>query len=274
MKKEDAQKLATHALDELTHALSQGKSDCLEKYLKMLSRFPQYSLGNCMLIASQCPEASHVAGFKKWQTLGRQVRKGEKGIVILAPLIGKRKDAEETHENEKAVFGFRAVHVFDVSQTDGEDLPELERVVHGDIGDKLSRLEQVVLGHGIELEYYELEEGTEGLSTKGKVIIDEVLPANDRFAVLAHELAHELLHQGCSRPASKVVRETEAEAVAFVVCESVGLDTSSRSKDYIQLYNGDSEILSRSLDAIGKVASSIIEELTKPANNVDMISEH
>ncbi len=261
MKREEATKIAETALTELTEALAEGKSETLLKYLDMVAKFHHYSFGNCMMIARQNPDATYVAGFRRWQQLGRQVKQGEKGIAILAPLVSRKKDDAKGDEGEKTVFGFRAVHVFDISQTDGEELPQLAGV-GGDAGDNLARLEMLVAKHNIELEYAPLDGATDGLSTSGKIIVDDSLPLAERFAVLAHELAHELLHKGARRTeTTKTVRETEAEAVAYVVCRAVELDTASRSTDYIQLYRGDSETLQESLDFIQRVSASIIADL-------------
>jgi len=265
MKREQATKLADTALGELAKALENGQSETLVAYLNMVSKFHHYSFGNCMMIAKQRPDATYVAGFRKWLELGRHVKKGEKGIAILAPLVGRKQDDQSDGDGEKSVFGFRAVHVFDVSQTDGDELPELAKIA-GDAGDNLVRLERLVAQHDIELEYASLDGGTDGLSTGGKVVVDEALSPTEQFAVLTHELAHELLHKGDRRTdTTKTVRETEAEAVAYVVCQAIGIDTSSRSTDYIQLYRGDAETLQESLDYIQRVSASILSKLESPA---------
>ena len=116
MNTEQAKQLSETALDRLMTALEQGQSAMLKQYLAVMSRFRRYSWGNILLIYSQRPEATHVGGFHFWLTLGRHVRKGEKGIVILAPMVGRKRDAddEQMEENEKTrVFGFKACHVWD-----------------------------------------------------------------------------------------------------------------------------------------------------------------
>ncbi len=148
-KSDEAKKLCDDALDRLMAALEQGKSDALKAYLAVMSRFHKYSWGNCLLIYSQKPEATHVAGFHAWLTLRRYVRKGEKGIVILAPMVGKKKTESELTEDEQTrVFGFRAAHVFDVSQTEGEPLPEFA-TVRGDPQNYTVRMKAFVTGKGI-----------------------------------------------------------------------------------------------------------------------------
>jgi antirestriction protein ArdC len=241
----------------------------------MLSRLHQYSFGNCMLIAIQRPEATHVAGFHRWKQLGRFVKKGEKGIFILAPIVRRAKANREGQANDdvtddgeertRSVCGFRAVYVFDVTQTEGAELPEFSRV-EGDPGDKVQKLESVIRNHGIDLIYEQHLGGADGRSEGGKITLREGLPPAEQFAVLAHELAHELLHRTERRKeTTREIRELEAEAVAFVVSKAAGLNGISRSADYIQLYSGDKQLLMESLDHIQRVASSIIEELASAA---------
>lgn len=270
MNREDVLKQSEQVLEELAEALAQGRSDTLVRYLEMLSRFHHYSFGNCLLIAIQRPDATHVAGFQCWKRLGRYVKQGEKGILILAPMVRRQKaeqseagdaDDEVSKETTPAVCGFRAVHVFDVSQTEGAELPEFSRI-EGDPGDKVQVLEAVVRSHGIELVYEPHLGGADGRSEGGKIVLREGLAPAEHFAVLAHELAHERLHRTERRKeTTRKVRELEAEAVAFVVTKAAGLDGISRSADYIQLYAGDKDLLMESLDHIQRVASSIIEEL-------------
>ncbi len=115
MKAEEAKKIADQALEQLSEALSRGKSEQLTSYLAMLAKFHRYSFGNVLLILLQKPDASHVAWFTAWKKLGRCVRKGEKGIVIIASKKFKPRDEPEPGENDKPILRFRGVHIFDVS---------------------------------------------------------------------------------------------------------------------------------------------------------------
>ena len=137
MNADQLKKLTTDALDRLGALLDAGQSDQLTALLKTMARFHRYSFHNVCLIASQRPDATRVAGFHTWRSLGRFVRKGEKGIVILAPIVGRRSDAED--DDSKQVVGFRAAHVFDVAQTDGEALPEVA-AASGDPGERTGAL--------------------------------------------------------------------------------------------------------------------------------------
>lgn len=261
MNQEQAKKLADAALEQLAEALRAGQSDALIRYLDTLARFHSYSFGNVMLIASQKPDATHVAGFQRWKKLGRHVRKGEHGIAILAPLVSRKKkeqepDGEDKHD--KRVFGFRVVHVFDVSQTDGKPLPEFA-AVKGEPGEKLQRLKTHIESLGISLVSDHIPGGALGMSEGGTITVALGLEPAEEFSVLAHEAAHELLHKGEQRAATtKTIRETEAEAVAYVVCHAAGLDTNTAAADYIQLYQGDDETLMASLDRVQKTAAGLI----------------
>src|ERR1700730_16742632 len=127
MKIEQAKQIAGKAIEELSHALEAGHSEKLREYLGAMARFHRYSLHNIMLIASQRPDASHVAGFQTWKQLGRFVKKGAKGILILAPVLLRKQAESENQEKEtdSTPIRFRAVYVFDVADTDGKPLPEL-----------------------------------------------------------------------------------------------------------------------------------------------------
>ncbi|MEZ5940270.1 MAG: ArdC-like ssDNA-binding domain-containing protein [Planctomycetaceae bacterium] len=272
MKKEDAKQLADQALAALQEELKSGRSESLLKYLDTMSRFHNYSWSNSLLIAFQMPEATFVAGFQRWLKLGRHVRKGEKGIGIMAPLAYRKAEdqaprqsttAKDSDTNNRTIRGFKIVHVFDVSQTDGEELPELASI-HGDPGHLLHGLEDLIQANGITLKYEALEHGVKGVSRKGEIAIADGLPAAECFAVLAHELSHEWMHdQEQRKNLPKTVRETEAEAVAYVVCRSFGLDCSTRSSDYIQMYLGDEATLMASLERIQKTATRMIESLSQ-----------
>lgn len=262
MTTDQAKKLSEDALTRLMEALERGESHALKAYLAVLARFHKYSWGNCLLIFSQRPNATHVAGFHGWLKMRRYVRKGEKGLVILAPMVGRKKsDNELTEDEQTRVYGFRAAHVFDVSQTDGEPLPEFAKV-QGDPQDYTERLKQFVAGRNIALEYDRRIAPATGMSSGGKITLLPDLGAAEHFAVLVHEIAHELLHRGDRRKeTTHTVRETEAEAVAFVVSSAIGLDTNSASSDYIQLHRGDKDTLSESLALIQQTAAEILRAI-------------
>jgi hypothetical protein len=235
MKCEPTNNLVAAALEKLAAALEHGYSDAMTQYLRVMARFHRYSFTNILLICSQRPDATHVAGYRTWQKLGRQVRKGEKGIVIFAPMVrragmdARSLDVEKDGSgDDRLIRGFKAVRVFDIVQTDGEPLAEVPSL-QGSPGEYLARLQAIVRGHGIELDYDCIPSGADGLSAGGRIVLSSDLPPAEEFAVLVYEFAHELLHHGQRRPdTTKSIRETEAEAVAFVVCQSIGLESTKR----------------------------------------------
>ncbi len=223
----------------LIEQLEAGHSEALTGYLNAMSRFHSYSLGNILEIARQRPDATRVAGFWTWKNLGRSVKKGEKGIRILAPIIGvrRKKDAEAekdiTKQNIAVLCGFRSTYVFDVSQTDGADLPDMHQV-SGDPGANSERLAAFIRSRGVTLVYNANIAPALGMSYGGRIAILPGQSKAEEFTTLVHETAHELLHKAERRTATtKTVRETEAEAVAFVVGKAVGLVTGTASADYV-----------------------------------------
>jgi antirestriction protein ArdC len=215
--------------------------------------------------ALQKPDATNVAGLRTWNSLGRFVRRGEKAIVILAPIVRKRREknagaeqSEDCKETQPRLYGFRAVYVFDITQTEGKELPTLSEV-QGDVSGHRERLVEFVATQGITLYYSDKIAPAKGLSHGGKITLLIGMEPADEFSTLTHELAHEMLHRGDRRTlTTKPVRETEAEAVAFVVCQAVGLDTGTASQDYIQLWHGDANLLRESLEAVQRTAAVIL----------------
>jgi antirestriction protein ArdC len=275
MNTDQAKALSDNALTKLMEALECGQSETLKSYLAVMSRFHRYSWNNALLIYMQCPNATHVAGFHAWLRMRRYVRKGEKGIVILAPMVGRKKsiDGEVLEDERTRLFGFRAAHVFDLSQTEGEPLAEFARV-SGDPQDATDRLKKFVAGKSIALEYDERIRPANGLSSGGKIVLLPGLSSAEEFSVLVHETAHELLHGGDRRnQTNHVVRETEAEAVAFVVSTAVGLDPGTSSSDYIQLHSGDKATLAESLGYVQRTAAEILKAILPedPAANLSTL---
>ena len=253
--------LTTKATEELASALEAGHSEALTPYLAAISRFHKYSLHNVMLIVLQKPDATHVAGFHTWHKFGRHVRRGEKGINIFAPILRRKRESESEEQErlEETVLGYRPCAVFDVSQTEGKPLPSIGRV-QGDAHHSGDKLVAYTHSLGIRLEYSPTIAPARGISEGGKITLLPDLDSAEHVAVLAHELAHEILHHQPRRAAtSKTVRETEAEAVAHVVCQALGLSTGTASADYIQLHRGDAKLLLESLNYIRLAAGRILE---------------
>ena len=144
---ERAKQIINRALDTLAAALERGHSEGLRQHLRAMARFHRYSIGNLMLIVSQKPEATHVEGFRTWLKFGRRVRKGEKGILIRAPYAVRRKDAGE--EDGQTFIGFKAAYLFDISQTEGEELPAIGRA-SGEPGANIEALKDFAKLRNIE----------------------------------------------------------------------------------------------------------------------------
>jgi len=271
-----ARSLIETALDQLATALEQGHSQTLKEYLATMARFHPYSAGNQLLIWSQKPQASRVAGYQTWKRLGRQVKHGEKGILIQAPIqyhypTTKEKPGKSQNEDNTVTVtrlsGFKPAHVFDITQTEGPDLPEFA-TVQGNPGEHLEQLKTAIQKRGITLKYSDEMGGAIGRSSGGRITLQTGLPPAEEFSTLAHELAHELLHHGTNREkTTKTMRETQAEAVAYIVSTAIGLDTSTASSDYIQLYQGKTETLAESLHDIRQAANAILAELSIKKTN-------
>ncbi|CAN5455780.1 hypothetical protein BH10ACI4_BH10ACI4_04490 [soil metagenome] len=258
-------------VQSLIEQLEAGHSDALTAYLNAMSRFHNYSFGNILEIARQKPDATQVAGFWKWKEVGRSVKKGEKGIRIIAPIVGirRKKDTEAnkdiTKQNTAVLVGFRAAYVFDVSQTEGAELPAM-REVYGEVGEKRDRLVSLIERQGIELVFTERIAPALGMSYGGRIAILPGQSKAEEFSTLVHELAHEMLHKAERRTATtKTVRETEAEAIAFVIGKAVGLETGTASADYIHLYHGNASLLAESLEVIQQTSAVILAALQPSA---------
>ena len=241
MKANEEKQLVTQALEALASAIERGESEQLKAYLGTLARFHQYSLSNVFLIAVQRPNATRVAGFRTWQKVGRYVKKGDK------PDGREGDDAEE-------LVRLRSVCVFDVAQTEGRPLPELAQA-RGEPGKFTGRLKEFAAERGIHVEISGALVSAHGLSSGGKILVRKGLPAAEEFSVLAHELLHKAEEE---QPSSRTVRETEAEAVAFVVCQAIGLEAINAAADYTHLYQGSKETLLESLQRIPQAAVQII----------------
>ncbi|MEG9437808.1 DUF1738 domain-containing protein [Edaphobacter sp. HDX4] len=271
-KQQTAKEVIAANVQALIEQLEEGHSDALAAYLTAMGRFHNYSFGNILEIARQKPDATRVAGLYAWNQLGRKVMKGERGIRILAPMIGIRRKKDEEAEkdirtqNQAVLVGFRAAYVFDVSQTEGAELPEFSERVSGSAGEYRDRLVDFVIAQGIALEFKESIAPALGMSYGGKIALLPGQSSAEEFSTLVHELAHEMLHNAERRTATtKTVRETEAEAVAFVVGKTIGLQTGRASADYIHLYHGNAALLTESLEVIQKTSAVILSAIEKPA---------
>lgn len=253
-------------LNKLEQAVGQIQdSETFRRYLDVQARFHRYSWGNVALILAQRPHATRVAGYRTWLELNRYVRRGEKGIKIIVPMRRKEKDQNEQEgevEMERLFFGTGTV--FDVSQTDGEPLPEVEvPVLDGTEGREVYEgLEQLALSEGLFVKWNtdELPENAMGayFPKKRGIVIREAAPLQ-MTKTLAHELAHHFAFKDVEQTRGE--HEAIAEASAYVVCSHFGLDTDARSFPYIALWSKDKAVLKGVLITIQKVSAKMIDGL-------------
>lgn len=264
----DRQARQNKALDHLhTNVAEMLNSDTWKAALDFRRRLQHpYSLTNLLLIYSQRPDASLVAGFRKWQDNGRQVRKGEKGIAILAPLIGKDKEDPD----KKVLYGFRTAYVFDVAQTDGDELPSVPTPAllegHEDAASEaVTLMEALISERGWKLEEVTYSDGTRGSWTPATktITVDPTLAPLQRAKTLAHEIAHaEFAHD---EKHDRQLAELEAETAAYLVMDALGLPTDDYSFAYLAGWTGDAAALDSLLRAgqsACKVADGIVDSLT------------
>ena len=260
------------AVKEITAKLEQGVQDIFasgkwEEYLKTMSKFHNYSANNCLLIMMQCPAASLVAGYKTWQKeFKRNVKKGEKAIRILAPMQRKYIDKDEDgNEVEVKYTVYRAVPVFDYSQTDGEPIKTLTKQLDGDADaeliDKLTKVAPVPVCFeefdGSAYGYYSRAED--------RIVVRDSIPDKHKVKTLVHEIAHSILHceDGEQEEADRRTREVQAESVAYVVLSYLGIDTSEYSFGYVATWGSGRSMkeLQASLEVIRKTAGEIIDKV-------------
>ena len=285
-------------MKEITDRLEQGiqelfESDRFTEYLQVMSKFHNYSFNNTLLIAMQKPDATLVAGYNSWKNLfGRQVAKGAKGIKVLAPSPFKvKKEMEKTdpktgrpmtdksgkpvkEEVEITVPAFKVVSVFDVSQTEGKELPTIGvDELTGDVEQYNDFFKAAELAAPVPVGFEKIESGAKGYysQTDKRIAINEGMSELQNLKTLIHETAHAMLHdidlktpegQQAQRP-DRRTREVQAESVAYAVCQHYGLDTSDYSFAYIATWSSGRELseLKASLETIRSTASKMIKDI-------------
>lgn len=266
-------------IKEITEKLEKGvqevfTGDAYAKYLEFVSKFYDYSANNCMLIWLQMPTASLVAGYKAWQTkFNRQVKKGEKAIRILAPCPHKFKkevEDEDGNKTEKTIeyMIFRATSVFDISQTEGEEIPSVCNMLTGEVENYSELLESLKRVSPVPVSFENIEGGANGYYSylEKRIALNEGMSEQQTIKTAIHEIAHSILHNkedGEEMEADKRTKEVQAESVAYTVCNYLGLDTSDYSFGYVAGWSAGKEVkeLIASMEVIRKTAKSIIEGL-------------
>jgi antirestriction protein ArdC len=246
-------------LHALAAELAAGKGERLCAVLDFAGRFHRYSLGNQALIRAACPTATYVAGYRTWQKLGYQVRKGERGIRILAPRPYTR--TTDDGEEEQHV-SFVAVAVFDASQlTETPAVPIHRDALPDDQQGRYAAVLAAVRAEGIAVEERDDLGSAEGYSAGGVIALRQGLDSRNRTLILLHEWAHELLHRGDGKKLARSRKEAQAEATAYVVGRHFGL-AHPFAAEYLQSWRVLTiEDLERELDAVVRAAGHIIDRL-------------
>lgn len=278
-------------------------SEKYKEYIRAMSKFPHYSVNNCILIAIQCPEASLVCGYRKWQTeFNRTVNKGEHGIMILAPIKTKTEVTEEVfdeygkavvdingeHLTEKVVREcqiFRPVYVFDVSQTSGDPIPSIAEKLTSDV-ESFDVLKSILMEVSpVPISFEKIDGGANGYFSPGsqRIVIEESLPQLQMVKTMIHEIAHASLGHGSKEDKwDKSAKEVQAESVAYWVTSMLGLDTSDYSFGYISGWSKDKEVseLKDNLELIKETADTLslkieerFKELSKEKEDLLKVSE-
>lgn len=261
-------------------------SDRFQDYLTVMSRFHEYSLNNQVLIASQMPEATHVAGFASWmRNFERHVKKGEKAITILAPskqLIDVETDEKDEFGNaviaKKEILTFRPVSVFDVSQTEGKPLPELVPELDGSVENYEDMMRAVSATAPYRIDIRAVESKAKGWCdfTSEVIVIKEGMSQAQTLKTAIHETAHGRIHGGTDK--SRARKEVEAESIAYVVCSHFGLDTSDYSFGYVASWaaSQDEQLLKECMQTIRDESKAIIDtvmlELAEPGKIIRGVS--
>ena len=240
--------------------------------LTSMSRFAKYSLANQLLIFAQRPNATCVMGYRAWHKAGYQVRKGAHGIAIYAPMLcaSKRDTATESDTDTAPRLGYRVAYVFDIAQVDAIAGTDAAAVIAAPIVTDsttanrfLEGLKAFLVGHNVELEYQPLARGLLGYTDGRRITCGAGQASHVEFATLAHETTHVLLHfdrTAGTRP-DLTTRETEAEAVSYLLCAQLGIAGTEASVEYIQSYRGTPDTLDASLERIRTTAQRLSIEL-------------
>lgn len=282
-------------MDSIMQSLESGveelfTSNRYQEFLKTMAKFHNYSFNNTMLIAMQRPDAMLVTSYKNWQSMGRQVMKGEKGITIIAPAPYKKmKEKEVLDENQRPIMGtdgkpkteqvevtvphFKAVTVFDIAQTSGEPIqtlaPELLTAAVQDFDSFMQAIQKI---SPVPIRFDEIDGNANGYyhNADKEIVIKKGLSESQTLKTAIHETAHAKLHdreimESLGVKKDRLTKEVEAESVAYCVCSSFGLDTSDYSFPYIAGWSSSREMkeMKASMDVIRKTAGEMIDQLTE-----------
>lgn len=291
MKNKKTTKDRQEVLKDLTEQLEKSIQDFMESekyktFLSSMAKFHNYSLNNQILIAVQKPDSTLCAGYTTWQKQNRYVKKGEKGIRIICPAPYKKEYLKDVIDKttgkpellpdgkakqeivQKVIPFFKVGYVYDISQTEGQPLPEIADILEGDLDEDLKSLKEAMLqASPVPVCFQPIDGETNGFYSPaaGKIIVDSTLSEKQSLKTLIHETAHALLHnpEASSSQSTRETKEVEAESVAYVVCQYFGLDTSDYSFGYIAGWSsgkGTPE-LKASLENIRNTSNEIISNV-------------
>lgn len=291
---------------ELTDRLENGvkelyASDSYAQYISAMAKFHHYSFGNALLILFQCPHASQVAGYGTWKRLGRQVKRGEKGILILSPcsfratLEREKIDAQTgqtlygpdgnplTEKVKISPNRFKIAHVFDLSQTEGRELPEIGvSELTGDVADYAGIYDRLTALSPLSVQQEDFPRSAKGYTSfaENRIVIKPGMSQVQTIKTLVHEIAHAKLHKPADllveeQPKQRRQKEVEAESIAYVVCQYFGIDTSDYSLAYVAGWSKDRELseLKSSLNVIHSTAGEIIDAISPPPPKLEQTQE-
>lgn len=299
-------KVMSNDLDEIMKALEEGVKDFMEtdaykSYLRAVGKFHNYSMNNIMLITMQRPDATLVAGYNTWKkSFNRNVKRGEKGLKIIAPMpvsVEKEEDRVDQYGNtykEKVtvtVPRFRAVTVFDVSQTDGDPLPDISPAeLKNEVNNYSAFLKAVEKASDVPINFIGIEGSAKGYFNvaNNEISVAKGMSESQTLKTLIHEIAHSVLHNKDNGGVfiDTKTKEVQAESVAFSVCSHFGIDTSEYTFPYVTAWAGDKDLktLRNSMDTIKDTASLLIhriednyktltQEKTEPAQHLQKGAE-
>ena len=285
-------------LREITDGIEQGIKELFEsekyrRYLSVMSRFHRYSVNNTMLIYMQKPEATLVAGYNKWKNqFERHVKKGERGITIIAPTPYKKKIEEQkldpdtnapildkdgkviTEEKEIEIPMFRPVKVFDVSQTDGKPLPELASALSGNVQNYEIFMEALRRAAPVPIAFETMAADMDGYfsAAEQRIAIRQGMSEVQTVSATVHEIAHSKLHdhkkqenEEVAETKSRRTEEVEAESISYAVCQYYGIQTGENSFGYIASWSQGKELkeLRASLETINKTSCELISDIDR-----------
>lgn len=291
MKNKKTTKDRQEVLKDLTEQLEKSIQDFMESekykaFLSSMAKFHNYSLNNQILIAVQKPDSTLCAGYTTWQKQNRYVKKGEKGIRIICPAPYKKEYLKDVIDKttgkpellpdgkakqeivQKVIPFFKVGYVYDISQTDGQPLPEIADILEGDLDEGLKSLKEAMLQVSpVPVCFQPIDGEANGFYSPaaGEIVVDSTLSEKQSLKTLIHETAHAILHnpETASSQSTRETKEVEAESVAYVVCQYFGLDTSDYSFGYIAGWSsgkGTPE-LKASLENIRNTSNEIISNV-------------